>query len=161
MMNRLLGRAQRTQVRKNQKAERRSKVLLHEFLTKQQRLELKKTEAFTMQAADGQTYRITKGSCNNVKLLVDGEVTASYCVVFKNHERLPVFDLMLAQKLWLENDPEGFKAIAYVYGPQGGGPIRRPLGVEAPPPVVPAPVLEIAEEDLEDPRAWIQERLTA
>src|SRR5262245_44373414 len=50
---------------KDRSAERRAKVLLHQFLTKQQRLELKKTDAFTMVAADGKTYRINKSMGNN------------------------------------------------------------------------------------------------
>lgn len=163
IMRRLLNSHQPRRATKSERQSRaRSKTLLMHCLTKQQRLELKKTKAFTMQAADGHTYRITEGSCNNVKLLVEGEVTQSYCVVFKTSETLPVYDLMLAQKLFLENDPEAFKALAYVYGPAGGAPIQRPLN-ETPP----APQLsrvtpeEVPASALENPQEWLEERLTA
>jgi hypothetical protein len=99
--------------RQLQRANVKAKALLHQLLTKEQRWELRGTKAFTITGGDGRTYRITEGSTLNVKLLVDGVATHSLCVVFTEKD-IPVYDLMLAQKLMLEHNVEDFLKLAVV-----------------------------------------------
>jgi hypothetical protein len=101
--------------------------------------------AFTLQGRDGRTYRITEGSTANVQLIENGLATHSFCVVDKDR-RLPVYDLMLAQKLLLESNPEGFHKIAVVRDLREHPPICR----DEP---------EITDGDLEDPTEWVRERI--
>jgi hypothetical protein len=95
-------------------AHRRARTLLHRHLTRVQILELKHNREFTMEGADGKTYRITEGTCNNVRLIEDGRPTKSLCIVFKDHAPLPMYDLMLVQKFLLESNPQMFYEIANV-----------------------------------------------
>ena len=99
----------------------RSKALLYEHLTPKQIKDLQRTGAFTMEGADGCTYRISKQSQHNVQRLEDWELVETFCLVFKDFQ-IPVYDLMLAQKLLLESDPELFKKLANRIG---GRPPRR------------------------------------
>lgn len=131
--------------RDRRRADARAKALLHRALSREQRWELRATKAFTVQGKDDKTYLITEGSTSNVKLLENGVQTHSLCVVAKG-TALPVHDLMLAQKLLLEHNPEAFWGLAVV----------RDLRPQAQ-----AVVPEITDEDLEDPTEWVHHRLDA
>jgi hypothetical protein len=126
---------QRREVRR---ASMRARALLHSQLTKEQRWELRASKAFTIVGRDGKTYRITEGSASNVLLLEEGSAIRRFCVVAKDL-RLPVYDLMLAQKLLLETAPEDFHKLAVVQ--------------DLPLPALPSP--EVADEDIDNPDAWL------
>ncbi len=91
----------------------KAKALLHHNLTREQRWDLRASKSFTIVGKDGRTYRITEGTASNVYLLENGVETKRLCVVAKDVD-LPVYDLMLAQKLMLESIPDAFWKIAVV-----------------------------------------------
>lgn len=88
-------------------AETRAKVLLCSILTGDQLCEMEALEQFHVQGADGHTYLIRKGYGHNVWRIEDGRKTVEYCLITRGH--VPVYDLMLTQKLLLETDPEHFQ----------------------------------------------------
>lgn len=97
------------------KANIKAKALLHFHLTKEQRWDLRATKSFAITGQDGRPYRITEGTSSNVMLLDrTGKESHRLCVVAKGPS-LPVYDLMLAQKLMLESDSEAFWKIAVVH----------------------------------------------
>lgn len=98
----------------SRRAIQRARALLHRSLDRQQRRELRGTKAFTMVGKDGKTYRIAEKASTNVTLLdKTGKPVKRLCVVFKD-TGLPIYDLMLAQKLLLESNPKDFWKIARV-----------------------------------------------
>lgn len=145
---------------KERRAERRAlsraRALLHGALTKAQRWELRATKAFTIQGKDKKTYLITEGGSLNVRLIQGGVATHALCVVADHKHPVPVYDLMLTQKLMLETNPEAFWKIANVTPLTAVAELR----ADQPPRMLPPP-LEIADEDLDDPTQWINERLYA
>lgn len=88
----------------------RARRLLESFLSPEQREELEETRAFHVRAADDRIYRIRYRHQHNVDLIEDGRATIRYCLIMK--ETVPIFDLMLGQKMLLEKDPETFFRIA-------------------------------------------------
>lgn len=133
--------------RAERKADMKAKALLHSQLTKEQRWQLRAEKAFTIVGRDGRTYLITEGATSNVRLIENGEEVRSFCVVAKDL-RLPVYDLMLAQKLLLETAPEDFHKLAVV----------RDLRVPPPPPAEDWGQ-DIDDEDLDDPAEWVRHRI--
>lgn len=99
--------------KKKAKAERKAKALLYQFLNRDQKRELHTRKFFTVLGADGRTYQVTWHNVNNVKLLVEGQPRFSLCLV-PVKEVLSVADIMLAQKIWLEADPDTFLRTAHV-----------------------------------------------
>lgn len=95
------------------RAHAKAKALLYHNLTREQKWELRATQSFTIVGADGKQYRITEAVSSNVKYVVDGVDQQSLCVVAAGIQ-LPVYDLMLAQKLMLECAPEAFWQLAVV-----------------------------------------------
>ncbi len=91
------------------RAERRARSLLHQFLTREQRWNLRARRAFLVKAQDGRTYEVHQGG--GVRLIVDGRATTSFCIR-PSGLMLPSGDLMLAQKLLLETNVEHFLATA-------------------------------------------------
>lgn len=87
-------------------AEQRSKTLLYGLLTGEQLAEMEAATQFHVRGADGHTYLIRKGYGHNVWRIENGLRTVQYCLVTRGH--VPVYDLMLTQKLLLETDPEHF-----------------------------------------------------
>lgn len=66
---------------------------------------------FDVQIADGRRFRIKKGWSHNVfELNAEGKPLRSLCA--HSREAVPEFDNMLAQKLWLEVDPDRFLGVA-------------------------------------------------
>lgn len=108
----LAGNKQRKRDRK--RAGVRARALLHRHLTREQRWELRATKSVTVTGQDGNAYRITEGSCNNVFLIEDGKAKYRLCAVAKldGFKSLPVHDLMLAQKLMIENDITAYLLVA-------------------------------------------------
>lgn len=92
-----------------------AKAFLIENLTEEQRLDLEREDSFKVQGGSSrQTYRITKGSQMNIGLLDEaGRLVRAYC--FLPEGALADYDVMLAQKIMLENDEETALAIAHRY----------------------------------------------
>lgn len=132
------------QKKEGRRAQRRARALLHQCLTKQQRWDLRGSKAFTIEGRDGRHYRITEGTASNVILLERGQPVKRLCVVFQNHAPLPMYDLMLAQKLLLESAPEEFWKLANVVE------IR---------PAVPLQPLNLPDQVVDDPREWVARRV--
>lgn len=143
---RLRERIRRHGAKKRRKAERKatakSRALLHRFLTKQQRKELRALQAFQIRGGDGLMYKIAPGQV----CLLDGDVPiASFCIVQKDDGYLPVYDLMLARKLMLETNPAEFWSISNICEIYH----HRRVWVDV---VVP-------EDALNNPRPWVARRL--
>ena len=142
--------------RERARAEVRARSLLHRYLTKEQRAELRATASFTTTGKDGRTYQVTKDK----GILVEHEgVPYSLCV----HPRdwVPTLDTMLAQKVMLETDPETLLRIANAtnlstHESVGKGSVL--LGEPQPPRAKRAPLVELTDEQLENPREWVETR---
>lgn len=132
--------------REERKANMRAKALLHSQLSREQRWQLRAEKAFSVVGRDGRTYLITEGSTSNVRLIENGVATRSFCVVAQGLA-LPVYDLMLAQKLLLEAAPEDFHKLAVVRDLQEAPPVESDWD------------LDIADEDLDDPTEWVRQRI--
>jgi hypothetical protein len=141
-------------------AEVKAKALFFRYLSPEQKWELKATKAITVHGADGRVYLVTEGTCNNVFVTIEG-IRYSCCVIPKN-DSIPVYDLMLAQKVMLENDPESFLRTAIVMNQEtrktfeSGGFL-----VGDGPPKQRVTVLAIQDEDLDQPLAWAEEQTRA
>lgn len=103
----------RIQKRLRLQVERRAKALLFQFLSREQKWELRAYRRVTVLGQDGRVYRIYAWHGMNVRLVVGDKETHSLCVVPKPEvTTIPVLDLILAQKVLLENDVESFLATA-------------------------------------------------
>jgi len=162
-------------MRGNKKAKRalrksngRAKALLHKYLTREQRWELRATKAFTVVGQDGRSYHVTEGSAGNVFLLENGEHTYRFCVV-PNYKltTLPTYDLMLAQKVLLENNLRLFLSTAVTTNLQTNARLETGLVLLDGGPELPRRVaadyepIEIDEQDVDEPEAWVRARLEA
>jgi hypothetical protein len=101
-------------VKKADEADKRAERLLERHLTVDQRLELAEHGHFTVTARSGKRYRIHEKLSTSVYLLDDnGRPVECYCVHLDM--TFPVRDSMLAQKVALEIDDSGLKAVANVF----------------------------------------------
>jgi hypothetical protein len=93
----------------------RARALLFRYLTKDQKWSLRAERRFKVRGKDGNDYFISEAYGNNVVRLdpETAEPAYRFCVVFKTEE-IPVYDLLLAQKLMLEGAPRDFLDIAVV-----------------------------------------------
>ncbi len=96
--------------RKQLKVRMRAKALLYRYLTKEQKWSLRASKSFSFTGKDGHTYEIREFSCNNVTRYENDKPLYQFCVV--SNTTIPVYDLMLGQKLMLETDPRAFLDIA-------------------------------------------------
>lgn len=88
----------------------RARALLESLLTASQLATLRADGYFDVIAPSGNRYRIYEGSHGNVALLDNrNHETRRYC---GQPEGVPTADMMLAQKLQLEADEQGFLAVA-------------------------------------------------
>lgn len=97
----------------DQAAEAKARKLLERALTLEQRCDLLSRSYFYVQGRRF-TYRIREGHSGNVDALdSDGRVISRFCA----HPlgRVPVSDVMLAQKLWIETDENMFLRKAAPY----------------------------------------------
>lgn len=114
---------------------RRARILLHRHLNRHQIRELKHNKEFTMVGGDGKTYVIEEKGCNNIKLVEAGRRTKSFCVVFEGHAPLPVHDLMLIQKFFLESNPQEIYEKANIYNIPDRAPapfVQPPVDLDTP-----------------------------
>jgi len=113
-------------------ADLRARNLLLRMLTPTQRAEFERRDAFTVEVAGRGRFAILPRRTLNVLDMESGEC---YCCVTATD--VPLFDLMLTQKLLLEHDPDKFFAAAncpseFLFGPsprsvrrqRGGVPTR-------------------------------------
>ena len=94
--------------RKMSKAQVRAKALLYRYLTREQKWSLRAGKSFSVTGKDGHTYEIKEFGCNNVTRYEDGKPLYQFCVISKYETPIPIYDLMLGQKLMLETDPRTF-----------------------------------------------------
>lgn len=152
--------------RKAWRAQRKAKALLHQFLTRPQRWDLRASKSFEIVGQDSFTYRITEGSCNNVhRIEPDGTHLWSLCLVTTG-PRIPTYDLMLTQKLLLETDIQRFLKTAHVQNQQTKDvfPSGDFLFQGTEPPECKrrtwTPLLtDLPDEVLDDPAEWVLERV--
>ena len=171
--------------KKQRRARRKSRALLHQFLTQEQRWDLRATKSFEVIAQDGHAYQITEGTCNNVRRIeANGSIRWCLCVVAVGPATtfnidlpggIPVYDLMLMQKLLLESDLELFlkTACATDLRTREHYPCAEFLLTGDEPPskkdleddnwrerAVPL-LRNLPDEVLEDPEPWLPERMAA
>lgn len=104
--------------RRTLEAEKRAWELLCESLTPAQLAMWNARMMFEVVGSKtGKTYTIAKHYSHNITAPDD----STYCLVFDHHERLPLGDQLIAQKLWIETDEPAFLKTA-VHSP------RRPFG---------------------------------
>lgn len=92
----------------DKKALQVSKELLLKCLTQEQREAFTQQGAFSVRTPTGRMLRITQARTFNV---ID-ERGSRFCAAPKNATLLPIFDIMLAQKLTLETNPASFFQVA-------------------------------------------------
>jgi hypothetical protein len=111
--------------RSQQDAKLKGYRLLEEWLSPQQRAQYKSSGSFEVTGSDsGTRYRIWRARQMNIEELdSDGKPAAIWC--FLPEGRLPCGDVMLAQKLALENDEQAALAVAKRAGAAARGPIER------------------------------------
>lgn len=85
----------------------RARQLLLSCLSPYERYEFEVFGEFHVLGKDGFHYVIEERFGHNVFRVEDGERTWKYCLVYENWS-IPRYDLMLGQKLLLENDPDTF-----------------------------------------------------
>jgi hypothetical protein len=98
--------------KRGNKAEQRASTLLNEWLTLEQRVQYKRLGYFEVRGSDsGKRYRIRSGRQMNVDQLDQhGHRVAVLC--FLPEKYVPVSDVMLAQKIMLENDEPAALSVA-------------------------------------------------
>lgn len=102
----------------NQAAEAKARALLERSLTPEQRRDLLAWCYFYVRGKRF-TYRIRQGCSGNVDQLDQGgRVITRFCA--QPLGRIPIADVMLAQKLWIENDEDMFLMNAAPYPLQHG-----------------------------------------
>lgn len=103
------------------RAMERARHLLVGCLNDEQRAEFERRKQFRVAAADGYTYLITYRSHAGVWRLDGKRFLANCCIIPKGDTTdwfqsaaLPIYDLMLAQKLMIEGDLKGFLETANI-----------------------------------------------
>jgi hypothetical protein len=95
----------------DEEAEKRSRDVLLACLSPEQMKQFDRFDRFEVVAYSGNRYHILPKKDYNVRLLDEaGNETAALCAGPDDHP--PICDQMLAQKLWLEADEEGFLKVA-------------------------------------------------
>lgn len=109
--------------RQFKEAETRAEKLLRTLLTPEQLKDYEEKRCFYMQV-NHELFRVDFGTTGNVKRInpENGDVEETYCIhmPYAFHE-VPTQDVMLAQKLLLETNPEQFKQTANRWGPRQQG----------------------------------------
>lgn len=96
---------------KAREAYERAEKLLLDALDKIQAEQYKKDKKITVQSKTGEIFELASAwSGNAVEITPDGKRLARFCI--HPREQIPIPDLLLAQKLMLETDPESFRRIA-------------------------------------------------
>jgi hypothetical protein len=94
----------------DREASRRARGLLFAHLTAVQRAELERQQGFTVRSPSGRLYRIGIGTVANIEVLDEAGATEyRLCACPK---QVPVWGVMLAQKLMLESREPEFLRVA-------------------------------------------------
>lgn len=94
-----------------EEADKRAEELLKKHLDQKQREQYEKDKKFRVRSKDGAEFELASlWSGNAVELTPDGKRLARFCI--HPREYVPIPDLLLAQKLMLETDPETFRKTA-------------------------------------------------
>lgn len=144
------------------KADRRARALLYRYLSREQRMEVRRTRALTLKDKNGRVYDIRlDGHQHSIETEHEGQ-RYSLCVIPKTEHGLPTHDVVLAWKIMLDTDPETFLRLARVrcketgeYIESGGfliGDKRQTAKVREWQPI------DLPEEVLENPREWVETR---
>ncbi len=110
-----------------EEADSRSRSLLLSCLSPIQREEFEFGESFTIIAKSGYRYRIERGYNFNIAVLGKNGKSTIGRLCAGPDEDVPVYDSMLSQKLWLENDEEGFLRVANRDGFFDESPMGQPV----------------------------------
>jgi hypothetical protein len=96
----------RLEEERRQLADTRAKELLKSFLTPEQVKSVEEQSNFLVESENKRLFKIRKGHCYNIlEVNQEGKSIARYCTNFGNPDIAPPdYDLMLAQKLILENN---------------------------------------------------------
>lgn len=89
----------------------KAEKLLQSALSSEQREELRTRGMFHCKSKQGTLYRIYRGSHGNIRKIVGGKEVEKLCI---QPNQVPEGDCMLAQKLHIENDEEGFRRTANI-----------------------------------------------
>mgnify|MGYP001558038694 CR=1 FL=1 len=97
----------------------KSKQLLLDNLNDEQTAHFTADKSFIVVAPDNQRYRIQKKMSYNVSLLDKDNCSKQfYCTVFED-KTIPVYDLMLSQKIMIESGDNNFFRLANKSGTSG------------------------------------------
>lgn len=98
-------------------ASSRAKDLFVSFLSSSQRAEFANREHITVTGRSGARYRIRKGTSGNVAVLrgETEQVMNHLCFHPADYYSLPVYDVMLAQLLHLQDDDVSIRRVANVH----------------------------------------------
>lgn len=107
--------------RRTRTAEATARALLYRWLTRDQKRDLERTGGFEVVGSDGKRFRIHKWVGGNVAEMGEGgRWTTSHCVVVNPvATSVPVYDLMLAQKVLIESDAGAFRELAVTRNIEG------------------------------------------
>ena len=94
-----------------EEADSLARSLLLSCLSPKQRQEFEFRESITVIAKSGRRYRIERSFNYNIIVLDERDKPIGYLCAGPV-EDVPVYDSMLSQKLWLENDEDGFLRVA-------------------------------------------------
>lgn len=96
-------------------ADDKAEVLLRRILTPKQIEDYDLHKRFEVRSQSGKIYRLHKGKCRNILLLLPNgqESRQGYCI--HPRESVPVADVLIAQKLLLEGDEESFLRTANAF----------------------------------------------
>lgn len=154
------------------KADEKARCLLMRHLTRPQKWTMRATRQFDVVGQDGRTYEVSLGYGSNVEVVAEG-VRYKLCVV-PMRQGLPIYDLLLAQKVLLETDTAKFLWTAIVLDTTTGTTYQNGafLAGEGPPKVLRLAVrrvageprvvmqrLEVSNGVLENPQEWIREQV--
>ena len=94
-------------------AQKRAEELLLANLGPEQVEQYRKEKRFVVKGGDGASFELSPAWSGNVREVdQQGKAIRRFCI--HPRETLPLADLMLAQKLMIETDPEAFRRIANV-----------------------------------------------
>lgn len=85
-------------------AAKKAERLLHRELTEAQKKDLMERKHFFVRSRSGRLYKVKYGKTHNVVIVdpVSFQELLELCVTAENGHELPEYDVMLAQKLWVE-----------------------------------------------------------
>jgi hypothetical protein len=119
----ILRRREQERQREQARAKKRAERLLLRYLDRSQRRDFLEQRRFEMVAPSGNRYRIAEGRQHNVYLLDGaGQPAQELCVVPWDRQ-LPVGDILLAQKFFLEHHEEEALRAANIWALRPGRPM--------------------------------------